>query len=246
MALAAGVLVLAAGCGKSAPTRYYTLTPMTGVQKAGFADAVSAPMGAVPNAQTPAGALASAATAGSVAKTPASANTSAAPAATAKTAEGPTAQSGPCYSLGISPVEFPVYLDRTQIVTQGPGNQMQLADFDQWVEPLHENFKRILMDNLAGSLCVKPLVLFPWPAGMRPEYQVAIQVQRFDGALGQEAVLRANWSILNPAGDVLFWKAATLREPVAGPGYAPLAAAQSALVARFGQEVAAALKTLRP
>lgn len=186
------------GCGKSAPTRYYTLTPQQGVQNA-------AP-------------------------------------ATDALASGQT----PCYSLGIGPVEFPVYLDRTQMVTQGPGNQMHLADFDQWVEPLHENFKRILMDNLAASLCTKPLVLFPWPAGVRPQYQVVIQVQRFDGAFGQEAVLRANWSILNPAGDVLVWRASSLKESVAGQDYSYLAAAQSVLLARFGQELAEAVKTLKP
>ena len=184
------------GCGKSAPTRYYTLTPMQNAQGAAQADS--------------------------------------APAAT------------PCYSLGIGPVEFPAYLDRTQMVTQGPGNQMHLADFDQWVEPLHENFKRILMDNLAGSLCARPLMLSPWPAGVAPRYQLAIQVQRFDGELGREAVLKANWSILNPAGEVLVWRSTTLREPVAGGDYAGLAAAQSALVATFGQELAGAVKGLKP
>ena len=192
-------LVSLMGCGKSAPTRYYTLTPQQGVQGAAQAEPATPGAGAVP-----------------------------------------------CYSLGIGPVEFPVYLDRTQMVTQGPGNQMHLADFDQWVEPLHENFKRILMDNLGASLCAKPLVLFPWPAGVRHQYQVAIQVQRFDGALGGEAALSASWSILNPAGDVLLWRTTSLREPAGGPGYAELAAAQSALVAKFGQEVATAVKALKP
>ena len=204
---------LLSGCGRSASTHYYTLTPGQAAPYGG---------GAAPS-MTPSGA----------------------PGAAPAAASGTGAQ-GPCYSLGLGPVDFPAYLDRTQIVTQGAGNQMQLAEFDQWVEPLQENFKRILMENLAASLCTKPLVLFPWPAGVRPRYQLAIQVQRFDGALGQEAVLRANWSILNPDGDVLLWRSATLREPVAGPGYAPLAAAQSALVARFGQELAVAVKTLKP
>lgn len=218
------------GCGKSALTHYYTLTPQQAAPEAGPAPAgVEAPAASAPG-------TAKGAVSGGGKK--------AAP--MAAVGKGAAPGQGPCYSLGIGPVDFPAYLDRTQIVTQSAGNQMQLADFDQWVEPIQENFKRVLMENLATGMCAQPLVLSPWPVGVRPEYQVAIQVQRFDGVLGQEAVLRTNWSILNAAGDVLVWRTTALREPVAGPGYAALAAAQSVLVARFGQELATTVSALKP
>jgi hypothetical protein len=181
------------GCGRSAPTHYYTLSSYPQEQEA---------------------------------KTP-GASTS-------------------CFSLGIGPVEFPAYLDRTHIITQGDKNQMHLADFDQWVEPLSDNFKRILMDNLTTSLCNKPVVIFPWPAGVHPDYQITIQVQHFDGFFGGEAVLRASWAILNPRGDVLIWKSSSLHEAVPGNDYAGIAEAQSKLVASLGQEIIMAIGTLRP
>ncbi|WP_243438574.1 PqiC family protein [Fundidesulfovibrio soli] len=151
----------------------------------------------------------------------------------------------PCFSLGVGPVDFPAYLDRSQVVVRQGGNQMHVADFEQWVEPLQENFKRVLLENLEGSLCASPLVLHPWPVGVRPDYQVALQVLRFDGAPGQSAQLRASWSILDSRGELLVWKSSTLQESVAGPGYDALAAAQSRLVNRLSQEIAQAFAGLK-
>lgn len=187
---------LLGGCGKSAPTRFYTLAPMPLSQDA------------------------------------------------------PEAQGGqagqPCRSLGIGPVDFPPYLDRNQIVTQNGSHQMHVADFAQWIEPLQDNFKRTLIADLAGITCGKPLVLFPWPAGVRPDVQVAIQVRRFDGELGGEAVLQADWSVLDSAGQALAWETTQLKETPAGPDYAQLASAQSRLVARLAQAIALKITGLKP
>lgn len=152
------------------------------------------------------------------------------------------APTGPCISLGIGPVEFPAYLDRSQVVTRIGANRMHMAEFDQWIEPLRDNFQRILMEDLSKLVCAKPLVNHPWPVGATPERQVAIQVSRFDGTLGQDAILRASWSVLDAEGKTLTWQTADLHETTAGPDYADLAAAQSRLVAKFAGEVAASLQ----
>jgi uncharacterized lipoprotein YmbA len=186
IAVAACALPLLAGCGKSAPTHFYSL---------------SAPP--------------------------------------PKTAEAPA---GPCLSLGIGPVDFPAYLDRSQIVTRLGQNQMHLADFEQWIEPLRENFQRALTDNLAALVCAKPLVTYPWPAGGHPDRQVVIQVASFDGSLGQEAWLKASWSVLDADGKSLTWRTAEYHEAAAGLDYAALAAAQSRLVEKFAKDVAESLR----
>lgn len=148
----------------------------------------------------------------------------------------------PCFALGIGPVEFPAYLDRSQIITRLGNNQMHMAEFDQWIEPLRDNFQRVLMENLAGLVCAKPLVSYPWPAGGRPDRQIVIQVTRFDGTQGQEVELRASWTVLDAEGKSLTWRTTDLREQTSGPDYAALAAAQSRLVARFAAEVAGSLR----
>ncbi|MDQ7832507.1 MAG: PqiC family protein [Desulfovibrionaceae bacterium] len=183
-------VVLVAGCGKSPPTRFYSLT-------------------AIPAAVEGAGA--------------------------------PPANAGACPSLGIGPVEFPAYLDRSQIVTTGQGTVMHLAEFDQWIEPVRNNFERILMENLSGMVCAGPLVSSPWPSGMRPERQVTIQVRRFDGTLGGQAVLRADWAVLDARGEVMLWRSSQLTEAVQGPEYAALADAQSRLAAALARDIAAGL-----
>lgn len=184
MALAAGMLPLA-GCGKSAPTHFYSLN------------------------------------------------------ATPQKSEA--APAGPCMSVGVGPVDFPAYLDRAQIVTRSGGNRMHLAEFDQWIETPRENFQRVLTENLAGLVCAKPLVTYPWPTGGHPDRQVVIQVARFDGVLGQDAVLRASWSILDADGNNLAWRSNEYRETAATPEYDSLAAAQSKLVEQFAKDVAASL-----
>jgi uncharacterized lipoprotein YmbA len=150
----------------------------------------------------------------------------------------------PCVSLGVGPVDFPAYLDRTQIVTRGDANRMNLSEFDQWIEPVQANFTSALMDALVSQVCAKPLVGFPWPGGVRPDRQIAIQVREFDGKLGREAVLRADWSIIDKDGKVLVWKSTLLREACPGVDYGPLVAAQSRLVGRLAKEIAQAISGL--
>jgi hypothetical protein len=152
----------------------------------------------------------------------------------------------PCPSLGIGPVEFPTYLDRNQIVTQGEDQRMFIAEFDQWIEPVQDNFKRTLLADLGADTCAKPLVLSPWPPGVQPDYQVAIQVRRLDGTLGREAVLQADWSVLDASGKVLSWQTSLYTEPLTGPGYAELAMAQSRAVARLAKDIAGQVGSLKP
>lgn len=159
-------------------------------------------------------------------------------------AEAPVQSAQPCPSLGVGPVELPAYLDRSQIVTRGEGNRMNMAETEQWIEPVQANFTSALMDALSGLVCAGPLTVFPGPGGGRPDRQLAVQVRQFDGKLGGEAVLRAEWSVTDKDGRVLAWKNATLREPCPGVDYGSLVAAQSRLVVKLAQEMAGTLTTL--
>ena len=51
---------------------------------------------------------------------------------------------GRTLSLGVGPIEVPRYLDRPQIMTRTGPNEMALAEFDLWAEPLKEGIPRIL------------------------------------------------------------------------------------------------------
>ena len=50
--------------------------------------------------------------------------------------------------VGIAPIEFPAYLDRPQFIIQTGKNEYRLAEFDNWAEPLRNNFERVFFENL--------------------------------------------------------------------------------------------------
>src|SRR5262249_45023810 len=49
-------------------------------------------------------------------------------------------------SIGVGPVIMPSYLDRTQIVTRTAADQLDLANFHRWAEPLQEGIVRVLAE----------------------------------------------------------------------------------------------------
>ncbi len=149
---------------------------------------------------------------------------------------------GPCFSLGVGPVDIPAYLDRSSIVTQKGANQMHVADFDQWGEPLGDGLTRVLMENLSDLLCIRPIAAVPLPEGIRTDYQVAVQIRRFDGILGGQAWLRGTWSVLDAEGRLISWKRCRLTEQVGGDDYGSLAAAMSSLAMELSRQIAVELK----
>ncbi len=148
-------------------------------------------------------------------------------------------------SLGVGPLAFPELLKRPQIVTRRSPAEVDLAEFHQWGGSLAEEFLHVLADDLSTRLALERVLTYPWDSRNRPDYQLRLTVERFDGALGGEVVLRARWQLLarsrrgEAAGGRL-----TLRETAAGPGYADYVAAQSRLVDRLAAKVAEALHRL--
>ena len=111
--------------------------------------------------------------------------------------QGPAGLGG--VSLGIRPIKLPGYLDREQLVTRISQNRFQIAENDRWAEPLEENFKRVLTQNLTSLVPAAQFVDYPWHASERPEYQLEIDVLRFepDGARNVEMLVR--WRIRETA-----------------------------------------------
>ena len=74
-------------------------------------------------------------------------------------------------------------------------------------------------------------------------YQVALEIIRCDGRLGEAAHLVARWRVFEgPEKKLLKMSRSSIREPVTGPDYAALVAAQSRAIAKLSQEIAAAIK----
>jgi uncharacterized protein len=98
-------------------------------------------------------------------------------------------------SLGIGPIKFPGYLDRQEMVLRTAPNRIEVSENDRWAEPLDENFARVLAQNLSALLRTDRLASFPWPRDRTPDFQVEIEVLRFEANTASQAHLWARWVV---------------------------------------------------
>jgi uncharacterized lipoprotein YmbA len=108
-----------------------------------------------------------------------------------------TKDSGNPVSLGVGPITLPGYLDRQEIVTRVSQNRIDVSEYDRWAEPLETNFTRVVGQNLSVLLHTDRLVFYPWELNRRPNYQVTIEVLRFESSTRGEVQLSARWEILD-------------------------------------------------
>lgn len=148
-------------------------------------------------------------------------------------------------ALGVGPVTIPAYLDRPQIVTRQSANKLELAEFDRWGEPLEDSFLRILAENLSYMLGTERVALYPWDRTTPIDFQVTVEVTRFDTKPNGDVFLAARWSIFQ--GDrekMLLAQDSSFSEPTASGDYEALVAAQSRALGRLSQEIANAIQQL--
>jgi uncharacterized lipoprotein YmbA len=147
--------------------------------------------------------------------------------------------------IGIGPVTFPAYLDREEIVTRIGANELHVAGFDQWAEPLKDNFTRVLAENLSQLLPADSFILFPFSGPEKIDWQVAMEVIRLDGALGGDVLLLARWTIYEKGGTKIFMtNESRFSQPASIPEYAALAAAHTRLVEDLSREIAGTIQDL--
>jgi uncharacterized lipoprotein YmbA len=103
-------------------------------------------------------------------------------------------------SLGIGPVEIPEYLNRNGLVYSRDGNQLQIAQYERWAEPLEEGIVRVLGLNLAGLLGTENIRTFPWHPARAPQYGIKLRLMALD-ADDSNAELVAEWLVYKPDRD---------------------------------------------
>ncbi|MBW1725205.1 MAG: membrane integrity-associated transporter subunit PqiC [Deltaproteobacteria bacterium] len=148
-------------------------------------------------------------------------------------------------TIGVGPVHLPEYLDRPEIVTRINPNELKLAEFDIWAEPLQVNFTRVLIENISRLLSTEPVAVFPWEASPQVDFQIGIELVRLDGDIAGKAFLTAQWSILNSSNkSILFSKKSQYTKSVDGTDYSALVAAQSRMIGALSHDIAEAIKSL--
>jgi uncharacterized lipoprotein YmbA len=148
-------------------------------------------------------------------------------------------------AIGIGPITLPSYLDRSQIVSRISINELKLAEFNRWAEPLKENFFRVLAENLSVLLNTVDVSIYPRRISTPVNYQVAIDVTRFDVTSNGKALLIAYWTVLGEDGKkILLKKKSILFADTASMDYKDIVAAQNQALSELSRAIAADIKKL--
>jgi hypothetical protein len=149
-------------------------------------------------------------------------------------------------TIGIGPVSLPEYLDRPQIVTRAGENELLMAEFDRWAEPLKENISIVLEENLQSLLRPEGIAVIPWKGSDRIDYRLSIDILRFDVRAAGKASLVARWSLWRhgeKAGSITK-TLSTLSASSKGDGYGAMVTALNQTLDDFSREMARTLKSL--
>jgi uncharacterized lipoprotein YmbA len=95
--------------------------------------------------------------------------------------------------LGVGRISLPERLNRSQIVTRTGTNEVHIADFSQWAEPLEKSIPRVLSENLSRLTGTDQVFVYPWPTQMEIDLKVEIAVLEFEGNSEGEVTLATRW-----------------------------------------------------
>jgi uncharacterized protein len=141
--------------------------------------------------------------------------------------------------LGLGPVRFPAYLDRLEMVTRINENRLAISDTDRWAAPLDGAFTRILAQDLSSRMPDSRVTLYPWYRDHPPDFQVIVDVRRFDVTVQGLAKLEAFWTIRDAkANTLLYSTSSTFARSVGESKPADPAAALSGTVADLSRQIA--------
>jgi uncharacterized protein len=146
--------------------------------------------------------------------------------------------SNPRLTLGVGPVEFPDYLRRLPVVTRVEPHRLELSDNKLWAEPLDKNFTDALSENLATLLGSQRIEKYPWPLATKVDYQVEVDVQRFETTGDGQAQLVASWIIRDGRSESILYASKTAAMAAAGADATSASTALSGDLATLSKAIA--------
>jgi len=158
-------------------------------------------------------------------------------------APGAAVPAGTAPSVAVGPVTVPEAVDQPQFVVQAGANEVSIYEFHRWAGPLKGEIARVIAANLAQDLGTTRVWSFAQTTLGAPDYQVLVDVQRFDSVLGEAVTIEALWTVRRAAGGAPRTGRSSVREPVSGAGFDALVAAHSRALARVSKDVAGAIRS---
>jgi uncharacterized lipoprotein YmbA len=145
-------------------------------------------------------------------------------------------------AVGIGPIQIADYLNQSKIINRRSDNRIEQAEYHQWAGSFEDNLTQVLAENLGVLVPTERIHLYPWRTSLSIDYQVALDIIRCDGRLGEAVRLVARWSVFSgKEKKVIAVKRSIIDETVSGNDYDALVAAQSRALAQLSREIAAAI-----
>ena len=145
--------------------------------------------------------------------------------------------------IGLGPVKFPAYLERPEMVTRSSPTQVELSPINRWAEPLQKDFVSVLAQDLMIQLGAH-IVTFPWYRPTNLDYQVTVDITRFDTDTKGSAELNGRWEVKDPnTGDLL--KSGEIRQTEAAQGSETRAATLSRALGHLSTQLADTIRTTK-
>jgi uncharacterized lipoprotein YmbA len=134
----------------------------------------------------------------------------------------------------------PEPVDQPQLVLTVAANRLALREYERWASPLKSEIARAIAANLSQELGTPRVWAFSQTFGAS-DYQVLVDVQRFDSALDDGVAIDALWTIRGEKGTPKTGRS-SVREKVSGPGFDALVAAHGRALAAVSRDIAAAMR----
>ena len=159
--------------------------------------------------------------------------------------EIPAAVMDDTLAIGVGPVEFPKFLDRPQIVTRKSQNQIEVSEFHRWAGSFPGDFSRVLAKNISILLPSDRVAVYPWGEQFSPTYRVKLDVEQFDGQLGERVVLDVTWMVTDQEGtNKLLVRKSLIEEPVSDKTYEALVVAESNALVTLSRTIVEEIRKL--
>ena len=159
--------------------------------------------------------------------------------------EIPAAVMDDTLAIGVGPVEFPKFLDRPQIVTRKSQNQIQVSEFHRWAGSFPGDFSRVLAKNISILLPTDRVAVYPWGEQFSPTYRIKLDVEQFDGQVGERVVLEVTWMVTDQEGtNKLLVRKSLIEEPVSDETYEALVVAESNALATLSRTIVEEIRRL--
>ncbi|MBW9261014.1 MAG: PqiC family protein [Candidatus Thiodiazotropha sp. (ex. Lucinisca nassula)] len=140
--------------------------------------------------------------------------------------------------IGIDAVELAGYLDRPQIVERTSSHRLELHEFDQWAGSLQENLLALIRERLQQQLSAMQVIAYPWPQGLKPDYELKLAIQRFERVEGS-IELQGLWTLVETdRRRIVLMQQSRLQEPIKGATIEAGVAAASVAASKLSEQIA--------